>query len=365
MSVRLSNRRQPGKLHLETWADNKHVLVTIFAMEAALSADACYEACRAARTMADYKGLIQYPPLPQWLSLYDDPHAMTEEVLKTLSPQCVGSSLLKLSDEAAPQGRKITEVLEEAENGVLTQEQFQVWLARGRLLAQELWREHVERLRETLAEMKEEDRATPLTEKDHAPASTQEATRLLQSSRTLFFLRVWMPCWMEYGRSPKDLLAEARTGDIDAIEKLLRLDKGAILEDAAIRQHYHTAQTQKNQGWLDRFHRGQTGEPLGRFSSQRIKYCLAALIFKIAAGLDHDFKKIWRKMGLRFPRGKRLQVKLSYGDIRALFDAVAKDRGRERDGDLPDEPHSFYVRVKEYSAFWGDVKNLTKFFPLS
>ncbi|MCG8584441.1 MAG: hypothetical protein MI757_07000, partial [Pirellulales bacterium] len=49
----------------------------------------------------------------------------------------------------------------------------------------------------------------------------------------VFFLSVATPCWLEYHRSPWQLLLEARHGSFDSLEKLLRLDP-EVAHDPAI-----------------------------------------------------------------------------------------------------------------------------------
>lgn len=50
----------------------------------------------------------------------------------------------------------------------------------------------------------------------------------LQQIEGQFFLLVWLPCWLEYGDSASRLLQRAETGDLVAVEQLLRLDKQSL-----------------------------------------------------------------------------------------------------------------------------------------
>jgi hypothetical protein len=56
-----------------------------------------------------------------------------------------------------------------------------------------------------------------------------------------FALWVWLPCWYETRRAPVQLLRDARQGDMDALETLLRIDK-AVVHDSRISAHVHRAE---------------------------------------------------------------------------------------------------------------------------
>jgi hypothetical protein len=57
--------------------------------------------------------------------------------------------------------------------------------------------------------------------------------RQVRQPEIQFFMRVWFPCVIAYGQWPTRLFASARRGNVDALYKLLRIDK-SILADPFI-----------------------------------------------------------------------------------------------------------------------------------
>lgn len=53
---------------------------------------------------------------------------------------------------------------------------------------------------------------------------------LMASPSGQFFMRVWWPCWILYREYPPRLLRSARLGNLDSLDRLLRLDKRAIAD---------------------------------------------------------------------------------------------------------------------------------------
>lgn len=58
---------------------------------------------------------------------------------------------------------------------------------------------------------------------------------LLASPAGQYFLRVWWPCWVLYREYPPRLLRAARLGDLDALDRLLRLDKFVVHDPGVAR----------------------------------------------------------------------------------------------------------------------------------
>ena len=68
-------------LELEKWGQDKMPLLVMFAHQVAMSAEACYEACRMARTNDIADGLVKLPSLRDWYSLYRN-HRRMKTVLR-------------------------------------------------------------------------------------------------------------------------------------------------------------------------------------------------------------------------------------------------------------------------------------------
>ena len=128
-----------------------------------------------------------------------------------------------------------------------------------------------------------------------------------------FLLRVWMPCRIEYRTYPGLLLRRARLGEIDALEKLLRLDK-AVIHDPRIANEIHQAFHTRGRKRFDRLAKAISGRVLGQTSKAKVKRGLAGMIGDFAQRIKHP---------------------LTEPDIRRLFDIVARQRGHLRDQHLP------------------------------
>ena len=125
-------------------------------------------------------------------------------------------------------------------------------------------------------------------------------------------------------------MREARKGDIEALDNILRLDSSSIF-DRKISQkvHYFRAHDKKK---FDIITAAFSGQPQRKISVQKVKVLMASLISHISS----DFEE-----------------KLTEPDIRTLFDAIARDQGLgDIDTDLPESPHAFYMAIKRELPFW-------------
>jgi hypothetical protein len=150
----------------------------------------------------------------------------------------------------------------------------------------------------------------------------------------VFFLGLYMPCWIQYGASPRELLIRARSGDQDSVIKLLRLDKN-ILDDDAVRKAWKDAQYSRNSKIQGDFRNAMYGDPLTRIDIVHVKKVLGALIWRIG----QDWGSILRLIELAMKRDghgrvRLARVELSPIDIRRLFDAIAEDADGGPDRDL-------------------------------
>jgi hypothetical protein len=150
-----------------------------------------------------------------------------------------------------------------------------------------------------------------------------------------FFIKVTTPCWILYGMAPVILYREAKKGDADAIEKLLRLDSLMIHEpyvsDAIALLH-------SSSGAYKDMLSAPNKMPDVRISLKSIKYSIGGLISALSQTIGQP---------------------LTAPQIRALFNAVVKDSDPEKyrneqpeDLDFPENDDSFYRRIKEKHDFW-------------
>ena len=73
------------------------------------------------------------------------------------------------------------------------------------------------------------DLSTPV-ERLTDPNEIEEYSSHFLTPEFFFFLRVFIPCWLLYGKFPSQLLRQARQGNITALDKLIRLDNAIIFD---------------------------------------------------------------------------------------------------------------------------------------
>ena len=156
------------------------------------------------------------------------------------------------------------------------------------------------------------------------------ATEIISKPEFYFWIRVYLPCWLLYGELPGRLLRKSRQGNIDALDKLIRLDSSTIFDPKiSILVHSYRAYDKKKH---DIIISAFSNPPKTRTTIRRLKAFIAALIKVTSFAFDHE---------------------LTEPQIRGLFDAIAKDQGTgEIDPHIPDSPHAFYMAIQREVPFW-------------
>ena len=341
---RRARARRPAKVPaFEEWAEGKPLLFAMLAHVLAMSAEPFYEMCELARQGENVEGGHDGAPLDVWLRQYGQGERVVGESLKVLASvvpkearpedllelRCLGADWLELSAKERKEAlAKVTPM------------RWRRAVEQAAAAYREMWDAHLDRVRAEIAG----EVASALT--------GAELLAGLGTPEVRFFFRVWLPCWLEYGKSAEELLREARAGDMRGVEDLLRLDKRAF-DDRGIRKVYRAAQVERNKVRVELFHRALESGPRGSVTLKGVKVLLAALIHKTAQEWDARVSRAERKLrkvGLRPPKAK-----LSAPGVRRLFDAVAKDcHGLAADPDLSQAPHGFYMAVKRAREFWPD-----------
>jgi hypothetical protein len=153
-----------------------------------------------------------------------------------------------------------------------------------------------------------------------------------------FFSRVWLVCSFFYGEHPGRLLRKARLGDIEAMEKLLRLDK-AVVSDEKIAGHLNRLYWEKKATY-DRLIRALRGGVKIKATPKNMKYVIAGLISQLSILLGH---------------------KLNEPEIRGLFNAISRDQGRGlEDQDLVQGSDDFRRTISRTQEFWARVSGADK-----
>lgn len=157
-----------------------------------------------------------------------------------------------------------------------------------------------------------------------------EMKQLMATPEMHYLLWVWLPCWIEYREFPGKLFSRARHGDIDALEKLLRIDKSVLLEPR-IAQHVHQAFWIKGRARLKKLAAAIGGVPHGPVTKAKIKRGLAGLISRMAVKLKHP---------------------LTEPEIRELFNAIASMKGGLIDRELPHSSEAFAKAIQREKLRW-------------
>jgi hypothetical protein len=154
---------------------------------------------------------------------------------------------------------------------------------------------------------------------------------LTLSDEGFFSFRIFLPCWLHYFDTPTDLYRKARLGNLDALDKLLRIDK-RVLADTRISRHIAQHGANPASPEFRQLVNAIEGTPR-KLSVTKVKTFLAAFLYDLS---------------------KHLGSPLTYPQVQDLFDQSAQERGLGlTDPDLEMAPHSFEKAVRRNLAFWG------------
>ncbi len=324
----------PKTLAIRKWASGKNALVVLVAQQIAVGAEACYETCLRAREKVNLDGSTEIP-LKDWRKLYAHPARASRvaygDILEVDGRDIALDFYDAYREWQGTSRREMREALASMKPAATLRAEKQAVRA-----WKQLWKCHYETLEEGP------------TETGAVPADTWER---LHRPEVLFFFRVMFPCWMFYGESLQSVVAKARRGYDEAIEKILRLDSGAMSVPAIA---WHVNVGMQDPSRRKRFTDAMRGRPLRKVTRQKVKVSLAACILKLSLEIEKTLegaRKTLKRKGHTFQYAK---AQLDSPNIRALFDSVAKDfRGELQDNDLPLGDHAFYMAMKRELGFWS------------
>lgn len=159
----------------------------------------------------------------------------------------------------------------------------------------------------------------------------------MHQSEFQFFLLVVIPSFLEYGQSPWRIYANARRGDKESLDALLRLDK-TVLGDSAIGNIAARFGMQRSEFDAELVAKAYQGVPVTKQTARKIKARLAARMQDVAKGMGYE---------------------LGPSSIRELFDALSKDRTGDPhaiDTDIHDDPGAWRQAVKQERSGRGGLK---------
>ena len=148
----------------------------------------------------------------------------------------------------------------------------------------------------------------------------------------LFFIKIDLPCWLLYHDNYLTIYKKGRLGDLESLDKLLRLDK-YIIQNPKINKwitHYYFQQDRRAIEYLSD---AIKNPPRPKITAAKLRYRIGGLISYLTELL-----------------GNRLNAP----EIQSLFNAVAVDYGVDEliDTDLPDSPETFAKAIQRERSFW-------------
>ncbi len=303
---------------LDKWAIGRHLGLVIMAQQSATGAESLFKWVKSIKVeekLADYEII---PPLKEWLSLYEDQRHLEERLIE----------IFKGFGGIAESGAKITESIFElamyiekvgVENikneweKLSAEERSEIFKG-----GQKQWAE--------IYKLNLNDIQSDIDGKDDEELN-KRLIEALKEPEMLFLFKVWAPCFFLYGELPNRLFEKAQLGDIDAIEKILRVD-ASVIGDPKIVEHFYKASWKKNKMEFNIMVKALQRGPKGKTTRRKVKYSIAGVISFVSSAL-----------------GK----KITEPEIRELFDAVAKDlRNEDIDTSLPDAPEAFSKAIQRY-----------------
>ncbi len=320
------NYKNKKTKHFDKWAKDKSPLLAMASFVLAESAEDTLEFLQKFKSGKLIENILYLPPINQWLNLYRNHRKLYKGVSSAL--RAIDSQTSDLVDfyefhlGCFYESKKITPEEKSKVIDSLSPEE----LKENFTIAQKRARELETQMMELFNSADNVD-SEALDEKEEK----KRARRFLQTPEIIFYLRVWIPCFLIYGIYPPYLLRKARSGNEDAIEKLLRLDK-SIIDDPKIKETFHQASIVQKRGKFYLMTDAIQKAPKVRIEIQSVKYALAGLISVASIAL-----------------GQRLTA----AEINRLFDAIARDSGKGIiDEDIAVSPESFEKAVQRYRTFW-------------
>jgi hypothetical protein len=320
-------KNQLNMKHFDEWAKGKNPILAKLALSFASYADYLYESIGSIKKQERPEGYIPLPSPEEWLGFYRKHRQIYQSLADALKPlnaelgKNINSYCLLLNELKSFKGPKREKAIEVLKN-LKPEERQNVF----DIIKKDEKYKNMQEL--FMTDIVNEDIKVEYTDDEEKKRIKENLT----SPEMLFFMNVWAPCLMLYGAYPPTLLRSARHGDINAIEKLARLDK-TIISDSRIMKLYHQASRDKNRETFNRITKALDSVPRMKADRRKIKFYLAGLISNIS-----------NELGQKMPAS----------DINLLYDAIARDRGIDNiDTDFIDlNPEAFEKGIQRARKMW-------------
>ena len=303
---------------LNEWAKGKPLGLVMIGQQFATGTEPLFKWLRSIKGEELLTDYITPPSLKEWLSLYKDQRHLEKrliEIFKGIGGIAeYGANMAELFLEFIRYIKKkgIESINKEWEK--LSVEERSEILKEGQRQLEEVGKLHSYDIESDIDGKADEE-------------LNKRIIKALKTPEMLFLIKVWAPCFFLYGELPKRVFEKARLGDIDAIEKILRVDP-SVIGDQKICEHFYKASWKKDKTGFNIMVKALQRGPKGKITRRRVKYSIAGLISLASSGL-----------------GKRL----SEPEIKGLFDAVAQDlKNEEIDTSLPYSPEAFSKAIQRY-----------------
>jgi len=310
---------------LDEWAKGRPIFIAIASQQIAFGAEPCFQALHALKSGEPVDGFTEAPHIDYWISLYKNHKKITESFKKTFSG----------FDELSEIGISISDLLSfnRKQRRMLGSKKYNNNLRKKfESLSQEDWDEIQNFWKEVYLISLDSIKSDIAGEYDKE--LSEKIKNTIKEPEMIFYLRVWVPCWMLYGELPPTLLRSARLGNIEALEKLIRLDN-SVIHEPKIAEILHQASAKKNKSTYNLLVKAQLKGPKTKITLQKIKMNFAGFISAASSAFGH---------------------RLSEPEIRSLFDAVACDTGKgDIDTDIPDSPEAFAKAIQRERQFWSII----------
>jgi len=313
--------------HIEKWAEDRSFLLAVLGPLAASSAQDFSQAFTQLknRRLGDHQ--FPLPPLPAWFRLYRS-HRSIDGFQKALFAELFpsGPEVIEFADIVMKELRLRQRGKVEQPETPPSPEQVAAT------------KEFLQGIRSDFSQ----DLVRDLTGPPPNKAEKEAFARFLEGKELVasYFMLVHLPCWLLYQTLPSQLYRKARTGDPEALDKLLRLDP-LMLHDPAIGKQLLKLRYEGNRATYRALLEAPLKAP-GKLSQKSIKANLAGLLSAIAS---------------------QLKQHLTEPQIKSLFDAVAKDQKKDPhaiDESLPELPGSFTKAIYLKRQPWLEMMDPDK-----
>ncbi|MBU4357556.1 MAG: hypothetical protein KJ822_19745 [Proteobacteria bacterium] len=310
-----------SQLEIDKWAQGKPPLLAILSQHSASFADDLHEILSYAIKQEHIPKFPEADP-KQWLRLYRNHRHLEKSALTSLQELGGNFGTFIAVFYSGIQSLRKTQTLTEKQAPKAPDPEQQT-------KAQAIWQEAY---KVSLADLEADLRNHHI----HTQGLKEKAKELCLNQEFLFIFKVLLPCLLLYNTTPLKLLRQARLGNRNAIEKLVRLDKVTLADHGVMRQTQRLLHRNKHK------HESVVAVPYRdapkfELSRKTTIYLLAGLISQMAKELNH---------------------KLTAPQIRALFDAIAYDRSNGEqiiDSDLPPSPEAFYKAIQRYRSLFANL----------